>query len=96
MFIDAAYPRQSKSIPNINHLSESQATDNSKNDNSLSRMSKEKPLSKSSNYLEKEKRRGPDELVLYDSLPSPDGTLERKGSSGILGMISNETRPKVY
>ena len=43
-------------------------------------------------------RRGPDELVLYDSLPSPDwrGTLERKGSSGILGMISNETSVNRY
>ena len=91
-FVDAAYPsiaRQSKSIPNINHLSDSQQCDNRKNDNSLSRMSKEKPLSKSSNFLEKEKRRGADELVIYDSMPSPPGTLERKGSSGTSGKLSS-------
>ena len=31
-FADAAYPRGSKSIPNINHLAESQNNDSSKND----------------------------------------------------------------
>ena len=84
-FMDAAYPRQSKSIPNINHLSSDTpgpGDSSSNNDNSLSRMTRDKHLSKSSNYLEKEKRRGPDELVLYDSMPSPPDTLERKGSGG--------------
>ena len=89
-FIDAAYPgpRQAKSIPNINHLAHSRNNDTSKDDNSLSRVSKEKQLSKSSNFLEKERRRGADELVLYDSLPSPTGTLERK-PGGRLSSLAN-------
>ena len=90
-FIDAAYPgpRQAKSIPNINHLAQSRNNDTGKDDNSLSRVSKEKQLSKSSNFLEKERRRGADELVLYDSLPSPTGTLERKSAPGPGGRLSS-------
>ena len=90
-FIDAAYPgpRQAKSIPNINHLAQNRNNDTSKDDNSLSRVSKEKQLSKSSNFLEKERRRGADELVLYDSLPSPTGTLERKPAPGRLSSLAN-------
>ena len=90
-FIDAAYPgpRQSKSIPNINHLAETRNNDTSKDDSSLSRVSKEKQLSKSSNFLEKERRRGADELVLYDSLPSPSGTLERRTVAGPSSRLSS-------
>ena len=90
-FIDAAYPgpRQAKSIPNINHLAQSRNNDTGTDDNSLSRVSKEKQLSKSSNFLEKERRRGADELVLYDSLPSPTGTLERKSGPGPGGRLSS-------
>ena len=82
-FVEAAYPRQAKSIPNINHYNDNNVNDNARTDASLSRVGKEKPLSKSSNFLEKEKKRGADELVMYDSLPSPTDSLQtRRKDSG--------------
>ena len=89
-FVEAAYPRQAKSIPNINHYNDNNVNENARNDASLSRIGKEKPLSKSSNFLEKEKKRGADELVMYDSLPSPTDSLEsRRKDSGTGSKLSS-------
>ena len=86
-FADAAYPRQAKSIPNITHYNDNNANESARNDASLSRTGKEKPLSRSSNFLEKEKKRGADELVMYDSLPSPSDTLEDRRKEGGAGTM---------
>ena len=89
-FVEAAYPRQAKSIPNINHYNDNNVNENPRNDASLSRIGKEKPLSKSSNFLSKEKKRGADELVMYDSLPSPTEPVEsRRKDSGTTNKLTS-------
>ena len=79
------YPRQAKSIPNINlHNQGRDEVDEMRGEN----LQRDRPLSKSSSILEREARQmGPDVLVVYDTKMSEEREVEEgeKKKKSLLG-----------
>ena len=78
------YPRQAKSIPNINFHEQREELEKMRGD----QLQRDRPLSKSSSILEREARQmGPDVLVVYDTNMSEEREVEEgeKKKKSLLG-----------
>ena len=73
------YPRQAKSIPNINFHEQGRDRDEVDEMRGDERLQRDRPLSKSSSILEREARQmGPDVLVVYDTHMSEEREVEEE------------------